>query len=338
MERNGVIKRNEEPADMVKSLILVEKPDRSLRTCLNPRDLNKAIKREHYQLPTFDEIASRITGEARFTNLDANKGYWQIPQSSKLTTTNTPYGRYCFLRLPYGLHSGQEVFHKRISQEFEAMDGIETDIDDFLIWAKDDDEHDKRLIECLEKARKIGLTLNSSKCQFRCDELTYLRHTISKDAINADASKIGAITEKPMPENKKAVQRLLEMISYVRKFIPNLAELTKPLIWHRNKTHEEAVNKIKKSLVSRSCLAFFDPSIAIKIQVDASKSRIGAVLMQNRKPVSYLSRSLANPQKNYPIIEKELLAVLFGCEIFHQFVYRSEVTIISDHKPLESIM
>ena len=98
------------------------------------------------------------------------------------------------------------------------------------------------------------------------------------------------------------------------------------------------MNKIKESLVSRSCLAFFDPSKAIKIQVDASKSRIGAVLMQNRKPVSYPSRSLANPQKNYPIIEKELLAVLFGCEIFHQFVYRSEVTIISDHKPLESIM
>ena len=233
MERNGVIKRIEESADMVKSLILVEKPDRSLRICFNPRDLNKAIKREHYQLPTFDEIASRITGETRFTKLDANKGYWQIPldeQSSKLTTTNTPYGRYCFLRLPCGLHSGQEVFHKRISQEFEAMDGIETDIDDFLIWGKDDDEHDKRLIECLEKARKIGLTLNSSKCQFRCDELTYLRHTISKDAINADASKIRAITEKPMPENKKALQRLLGMINYVRKFIPNLAEITKPLI------------------------------------------------------------------------------------------------------------
>ena len=167
MERNGVIKRIEESADMVKSLILVEKPDRSLRICLNPRDLNKAIKREHYQLPTFDEIASRITGETRFTKLDANKGYWQIPldeQSSKLTTTNTPYGRYCFLRLPCGLHSGQEVFHKRISQEFEAMDGIETDIDDFLIWGKDDDEHNKRLIECLKKARKTGLKLNSSKC------------------------------------------------------------------------------------------------------------------------------------------------------------------------------
>ena len=131
MERNSVIKRTEEPTDWVNSLVLVGKPDGSLRICLNPRDLNKAIEREHYQLPTFDEIASRLTGAIRLTKLDANKDYWQITldeQSPKLTT-NTPYGRYCFLQLPYGLHSAQEVFHKRISQEFEAMDGIETDID-----------------------------------------------------------------------------------------------------------------------------------------------------------------------------------------------------------------
>ena len=113
---------------------------------------------------------SRPTGATKFTKLDANKGYWQIPldeKSSKLTTTNTPYGRYCFLQLPYGLHSAQEVFHKRISQEFESMDGTETDIVDFLILGKDTDEHDKRLIQCLEKARKIGLASNLSKCQFR---------------------------------------------------------------------------------------------------------------------------------------------------------------------------
>ena len=120
------------------------------------------------------------------------------------------------------------------------------------------------MIQCLEKARKIGLTLNSSKCQFRCDEMTYLGHTISKDGINADANKIRAITEMPMPEDKKAVQRLLGMINNVRKSIPNLAQITKPLRellkkeidWHWNKTHEEAVNKIKELLISRSCLAF----------------------------------------------------------------------------------
>ena len=73
MERNGVIKKTEEPADWVNSLLLVEKRDGSLRICLDSRDLNKAIKREHYQLPTFDKIASRITGTRRFTKLDANK-------------------------------------------------------------------------------------------------------------------------------------------------------------------------------------------------------------------------------------------------------------------------
>ena len=153
------------------------------------------------------------------------------------------------------------------------MDTIETGIDYCLIWEKDDNEYDKRLIQCLEKARKIGLTLNSSKCQFRCNGLTYLGHTISKDGINADANKIRAITEMPIPEDKEAVQRLLGMINYVGKFIPNLAKVTKPLRellkkeidCHKNKTHVEAVNKIKKLQISISCLAFFDPSKAIQI-------------------------------------------------------------------------
>ena len=114
--------------------------------------------------------------------------------------------------------------------------------------------------------------------------------------------------------------------------------MKKEIDWHWKKTHEEAVNKIKELLVSRSCLAFFGTSKAIQIQVGASKSGIVAVLMQNEKPVSYASRSLTNAQKNYAIIEKEFLAVLFGSGRFHQFVCESEVTIISDHKPLESIM
>ena len=112
------------------------------------------------------------------------------------------------------------------------------------------------MIQCLEKARKIDLALKSSKCQVRCDKLTYLGHKISKDGINADVKKIRAITEMPMPEDKKAVQRLLGIINYVGKFIPNLAEITKSLRkllkkeidWQWNNTYEEAVNKIKELL------------------------------------------------------------------------------------------
>ena len=115
--------------------------------------------------------------------------------------------------------------HKRISQKFEAMNDIETDIYNFLIWGKDDNEHGKKLTQCLEKTRKNEMTLNSSKCQFRCDELTYLGHTILKDGINVDANTSRAMIEMPKSEDKKAVQHLLGMINYVGKFIPNLAEI-----------------------------------------------------------------------------------------------------------------
>ena len=120
------------------------------------RDLNKAIKREYYQLPTFEETASRLSGAKLFTKLDANKGYWQIPldeESIRLMTFNTPFGRYQFTRLPYGVHSAKEVFHKRINQSFDGISQVETDIDDMLIWGHIDEDHNRCLIRCLEKAQ-----------------------------------------------------------------------------------------------------------------------------------------------------------------------------------------
>ena len=119
MEREEIIVKVNEPTDWVSSLAIVEKPDGSLRICLDPKDLNANLKREHYQLPTFEEISMRLAGAKVFTKLDANQGYWQIPleyESFLLTTVNTPFGRYRFLRMPYGIHFTQEVSHKRIQQ------------------------------------------------------------------------------------------------------------------------------------------------------------------------------------------------------------------------------
>ena len=137
IEKTVVIRKIGEPAEWVNSMVLVEKPSGGLRICLDPRDLNKSIKREYYQLPTFEEITSRLSGAKLFTKLDAKKGYWQIPldeESIRLTALNTPFGRYQFTRLPYGVHSAQEVFHKRINQSFDGISQVETNIDDMLIW------------------------------------------------------------------------------------------------------------------------------------------------------------------------------------------------------------
>ena len=159
--------------------MVVENPDGSLRLCLDPRDLKKVIKREHFQLPRFGDISTRLAGATHFTKLYAKKGYWQIPlneESAKLTTMNTPFGRYKFLRLPAGIHSAEEVFHRIMNGNFIDIVGVETDVDDFLIWDKNTKDHDGSLIASLDRTKKIGLIMNLNKCKFNVDELIYLGH------------------------------------------------------------------------------------------------------------------------------------------------------------------
>ena len=135
-------------------------------------------------------------------------------------------------------------------------------------------------------------------------------------------------------------------MNYVGKFIPNLSEITAPLrnlmvknvSWQWGNEQDVAFRKVKDILVSKRCLAYYDVKKPVMIQVDASRYGIGAVLLQDGKPVAYASKSLTPTQKRYAIIEQEMLAVVFGCERFHQYIYGKKVQIESDHKPLESIM
>ena len=134
-----MIKKVDQPTDWVNSLVIAEKSKTGkLRICLDPRDLNKAIKREHFQLPTIEVITTRLSSATVFNKLDPNNGYWQIPldeASQLLTTFHAKYGRYCFCRMPFG--SAQEVFQKSIAQHFDSMWwGVEVDIDDILVWGR----------------------------------------------------------------------------------------------------------------------------------------------------------------------------------------------------------
>ncbi len=148
MEKLDVIKRIDEPTDCVSSLVIVLKKNGSLRICLDPRDLNRAIKREHFKLPTREEIISQFAGAKWFSKLDASSGFWQLKLdevSSKLCTFNMPEGRYRFLRLPYGILSAPEVYHKTIHMIFEHLPGVETMMDDIIVWGSNRQEHDGRL-------------------------------------------------------------------------------------------------------------------------------------------------------------------------------------------------
>ena len=348
MEQLGAIEKVDQPTEWVNSIVIVEKPDGNLRICLDPKDLNRAVKREHFQLPTSTEITSKLTGAKVFSKLDAKDGFWHVKldhPSSLLTTFNTPFGRFKFNRLPFGLNSSNEVFQKKMQFAFEGIEGAEVIYDDLLVWGRDEESHDRALRNVLERAREKGVKLKKQKCEIKIPEVVYIGDKITKDGIKPDESKIDAILNLPSPENKKDVERLLGMVTYLSKFIPNMSTLTEPLRallkqdvqWHWEEQQEKALDEIKKVLTSKPVLCYYDVNKPVKLSVDASQSGLGAVLLQDNQPVAYASKSLTDCQKGYAQIEKETLAIVFGCERFHQYLYGKEVEIESDHKPLEAI-
>lgn len=182
MEKLNVIKKIDEPTDWVSSLVIVQKTNGALRICLDPRDLNKAVKREHFKLPTREEIMSQFADAKWFSKLDASSGFWQMKlneASSRLCTFNTPEGRYRFLRLPYGILSAPEVYHKTIHTIFENIPGVTTMMDDVIVWGSTKMEHDTRLRQVLDRTRTINLKLNKDKCEFAVKSLTFIGDVVS---------------------------------------------------------------------------------------------------------------------------------------------------------------
>ncbi|CAC5368240.1 unnamed protein product [Mytilus coruscus] len=157
MEDIGVIFKQQEPTQWVNSMVTVIKPNGKIRICIDPRDLNKAILREHYPLKTVEEVISQMPNAKVFSKLDATSGFWHIQldePSSKLCTFNTPFGRYRFARLPFEINSASEVFPKIVSEMVSDLEGAEAIIDDILIWGSDQKEHDMRLKQVLDRARE----------------------------------------------------------------------------------------------------------------------------------------------------------------------------------------
>ena len=348
LEGKDIIQKVDRPTPWVNSLVIVEKRDGSLRLCLDPRDLNKAIRREHHRIPTTEDIASRLSGKKLFSIVDEKDGFWQVrldDESSHLCAFNTPYGRYRFKRMPFGISSAPEVFQKKNETIFGDIDGMKVIFDDIIVAAKDDHEHDEIMRKLLQRARDANVKFNPAKLQYKVSEVKYMGNIVSESGLKPDAEKVRAIIQMPPPQNREELQRFLGMVNYFSQFIPNQSEITAPLrsllkkdvTWNWFQEHAQAVEHLKDILSSQPVLKFFDPSKPIKLQVDASKSGLGACILQDGHPIAYASRSLIQAEEHYAQIEKELLAVVFGCERFNHYVYGRPVDVLSDHKPLVSI-
>ncbi|KAL1446775.1 hypothetical protein WDU94_005665, partial [Cyamophila willieti] len=228
-------------------------------------------------------------------------------------------------RAPFGLNSIPEVFGKKVSQIFSDIEGVEVYFD---------------------KARQYNVRFNADKCQYKKESVKFLGKEISKHGVRPDKDQVSAIVSMESPKNKKELMRFLGMTKYLAQFIPNLSAISAPLReltkdkseWMWSSHHEERYQKLKCLIANRPVLRYFDASKQLVIETDASKEGLGSCLLIENQPVAFASRALSSSEIFYAQIEKELLAIVFAVERFHQFVYGHRVIVFTDHKPLATIL
>ncbi|XP_052123376.1 uncharacterized protein K02A2.6-like [Frankliniella occidentalis] len=343
-----VVSPVEQPRSWVSHMLIREKPNGDIRVCLDPKDLNQAIKRNYYQIPSVEFIQSRLAGNEFFSVVDLKDGFWHCEldlQSSEVCAFSTPFGCYKFNRLPFGLNASPEIFQARCEFYFGDIPGVTIFFDDIIVSGRNREEHDKALYNFLQRATLVNARINASKIQIRKTSVKYVGHIFSKEGRTVDPTRVEAIQKLKSPLNKKQLQKILGSINYEREYIPNLATLMqvlRPLLEEKNKwmwleCHEEALQKIKDMITNAPILANFQENAPIVIQCDASSFGLGSCLLQNKKPVSFASRCLTKTEQGYAMVEKEMLAILFSARKFHFWIYGREVTVHTDHKPLVTI-
>ena len=268
MLHDGIITAVSGPTDWVNSIVCnIKDTDagKKVRLCLDPKDLNKAIKREHYYTRTIDEILPQLHGKKYFSVVDTKKGYWHVElddESSLLTTFNTPFGRYRFLRMPFGLWMSQDVFQPKLDECYAGISNVTGIADDIIVSGRTIEEHDQAFKEMLNATRKNNISLNSSKMQFRQASVTFYGHEITDSGIKPTADKMEAIRNMKTPESLQELMSILGLATYLTRFSTKLATLTAPLRelnkkdahfkWERR--HQLALDSIKAELCKTTAL------------------------------------------------------------------------------------
>ncbi|XP_067293545.1 uncharacterized protein [Pseudorasbora parva] len=334
-------------------IVMVPKPDGTLRFCNDFRRLNEVSEFDGYPMPRVDELLERL-GRARYiTTLDLTKGYWQVPltnSAKEKTAFSTPSGHWQYRTLPFGLHGAPATFQRmmdillRPHQAYAAAY-----LDDVVIHSETWQDHLERLRRVLLELRRAGLTANPRKCHLALAEAQYLGFRVGRGLIQPQQRKVDAILTAPRPETKTQVRAFLGLAGYYRCFIPNFSSLASPLTDLTRKGQPEKVKwddaldktfrAIKTSLTTEPVLRAPDFNCPFLLQTDASDTGLGAVLSQVQEgeehPVTYISRKLTPAETRYAAVEKEALAIKWAVLELRYYLLGRRFTLMTDHAPLQ---
>ena len=217
--------------------------------------------------------------------------------------------------------------------------------DDVGVFGKDKAEHDANLHNLMKTSRRHGLVFNIDKCEIKPQSLKFFGLVFDAEGAHPDPKRTRDIEQMGRPANSTELQEFLGIATYMSPFLPKLSQQIAPLRdllkkeaeFERTPSHDAVFEDTKALICRHVTLSYLRPEVDSVVQVDASSRGLGAVLLQNGKPIAFASKTLSDCEQRYANIEREMLAVVFGCERFHTYLFGKRFLVQSDQKPLEMI-
>ena len=346
----GIIEASESPWSS--AVVTVRKKTGGCRICIDYRAINGVTTPDPYQMPFIEDILDTLASAKHMSKIDLNKGFHQIPvrrEDKEKTAFCTPWGKYQFSRMPFGLRNGPAVFQRLMDKILhQDLEYSRVYIDDIVIFSQSWEQHCLHLSKVLERLRAAGLTANRSKCQWGQQKFEFLGHMVGEGLVSPSECKILALKEFQQPSTKKGIRQFLGLAGYYRKFIRDYAAHSCKLTDATRKSAPERVvwNDVmydefcylKNVLCDVPSLTLPTIQDEFIVQTDASGRGVGAILSVVRGgqelPVAYFSRKLKPREVKYSATELEGLAVVNAVQHFDVYLVTHPFVVVTDHRAL----